>query len=100
MGLVYRAEDTFLGREVALKVITGDEVTEEMKARFTIEARAAAALDHPNIVVVHDLGEENGVPYIAMELLRGEDLRQLLRRRPDLGAREAAEIVAQACDGL
>ncbi len=100
MGLVYRAQDPLLGRDVAIKVITGDEVDDDMKERFRIEARAAAALDHPNIVVVYDLGEESGTPYIAMELLKGEDLRQLMRARPDLPVTECCEIIAQVCDGL
>ena len=100
MGLVYRAVDPLLGREVALKVITGDEVTDEMKERFRIEARAAAALAHPNIVVIFDLGEESGTPYIAMELLKGEDLRSLVTRRRDLSVEECAELMVQVCDGL
>ena len=100
MGLVYRAEDPHLRRQVAIKVITGDEVTDEMKGRFQVEARAAAALDHPNIVVVYDLGEHEGVPYIAMELLKGEDLRAHVRRRPDLSLNDTLRLMVQVCDGL
>jgi serine/threonine-protein kinase len=100
MGLVYRGRDPLLGREVALKVITGADITDEMKERFIHEARAVARLDHPNIVVVYDLGEHEGQPYIAMELLVGEDLKDVMRRRSTLPVREAVDIVAQVCDGL
>jgi serine/threonine-protein kinase len=100
MGLVYRARDPLLHREVALKVITGTDVSEEMLERFRIEARAAASLDHPNIVVVYDLGEEGGQPYIAMELLKGRDLRQHVRAQGGVSVRDAAELISQVCDGL
>ena len=100
MGLVYRGEDPLLGRQVAIKVITGDDVSEEMQARFVHEARAVAAIDHPNIVVVYDLGEHDGKPYIAMELLKGEDLKAVMRRRGTLPLQEACEIIVQVCDGL
>jgi serine/threonine-protein kinase len=100
MGVVYLGEDPLLKRQVAVKVIMGDEVDDEMRERFRVEARAAAALAHPNIVVVYDLGEQDGVPYIAMELLHGEDLRHLMRRRPDLPPREAVELILQVCEGL
>jgi len=100
MGVVYLGEDPLLKRQVAVKVIMGDEVDDEMRERFRVEARAAAALAHPNIVVVYDLGEQDGTPYIAMELLHGEDLRHLMRRRPDLPPREAVELILQVCEGL
>ncbi|MEM7244198.1 MAG: serine/threonine-protein kinase [Acidobacteriota bacterium] len=100
MGLVYRGEDPLLGRQVAIKVITGSDVTEEMKQRFIHEARAVAAIDHANIVVVYDLGEEQGVPYIAMELLVGEDLKDYVERKKRLPVDEAVDILIQVCDGL
>ena len=100
MGLVYRAEDPLLGRQCAIKVIDSADVTDEMKQRFIHEARAVAKLDHPNIVVVYDLGEHEGQPYIAMELLVGEDLKSVLRRKPRLPVREAVDIIVQVCDGL
>jgi len=100
MGLVYRARDPLLGREVALKVITGAEISDEMKERFIHEARAVARLDHPNIVVVYDLGEHEGQPFIAMELLVGEDLKEMMRRRLTLPVGEAVDIMTQVCDGL
>ncbi len=75
MGIVCRATDTRLNRDVALKVLpaelTGDR---ERRDRFILEARAASALEHPNIAVIHDVGEADGVSFIAMELIRGEKL--------------------------
>ena len=75
MGIVYRAIDTRLNRDVALKVLPA-ELTEDSdrRERFTREARAASALEHPNIAVIHDVGEEDGVSFIAMELIRGDKL--------------------------
>ncbi len=74
MGEVYRAHDPRLSRDIALKVLArvGDS---ELRRRFESEARAASALTHPNIVVVHDIGDEGGMPYIAMELVEGQTLR-------------------------
>lgn len=78
MGRVYRARDTKLDRRVALKVVRlgdPDGAREELRARLVREARAAAKLEHPNAVVVHDVGEVDGVPYIVMEYLAGDTLR-------------------------
>ncbi len=81
MSTVYEAEDTLLGRKVALKVIAESLLRDENAiARFEREARAAAALDHPNICTVYELMEYNGRPVIVMELLEGETLRQTMRR--------------------
>jgi eukaryotic-like serine/threonine-protein kinase len=78
MGHVYRAEDGRLGRRVAIKVISERLASPEACARLVREARAAAALDHPNAVAVFDVGEHDGVPYIVMELVDGRTLREAL----------------------
>jgi len=79
MGEVYRARDSRRGRDVAIKVLpAGFSSDPERLARFEQEARAAAALNHPNILAVHDLGMRDGAPYIVSELLEGESLRERL----------------------
>src|SRR6185295_12520530 len=80
MGMVYRAYDEALEREVAVKTLTVEGTLDaESRKRFEIEAKAAARLQHPNILTVFELGEERGIPFIAMELLPGVDLEVLLR---------------------
>ena len=100
MGVVYKAEDTKLRRTVALKFPPLDKVSsEEHQARFLREAQAAAALSHPNICTVHDIYEVDGQPFIAMELVEGQSLKEKLRERP-LPLKEAIDIAAQAAEGL
>lgn len=83
MAMVYEAEDTLLARHVALKVIAESLLRDESAvARFEQEARAAAALDHPNICTVYELTQYKGRPVIVMELLEGESLRETIRRGP------------------
>jgi eukaryotic-like serine/threonine-protein kinase len=100
MGEVYRAKDPRLGREIALKVLPTELATNpERLRRFEKEARAASALNHPNIVVVHDVGESDGVSYLAMELVGGRSLRSVLQEAP-LATRRLLEIAAGIADGL
>ncbi len=100
MGEVYRARDTRLGREVAIKVLP-ELVAHDPEAlrRFDREARAVAALSHPRICALHDVGRENGVDFAVMELLEGETLRARLARSP-LPVAKAVELAQQICQGL
>jgi eukaryotic-like serine/threonine-protein kinase len=100
MGEVYRARDARLGRDVALKVlpVSVAENADRLK-RFEKEARAASALNHPNLVTVHEIGSSNGVEYIAMELVEGRTLREVLADGP-MATRRLLGIAAQTADGL
>jgi serine/threonine protein kinase len=101
MGDVYKAFDPILKRSVALKVFSSNlEVTDELRTRFFHEAQAGAMLNHPNIVTVHDLGEEDGCLFIVMELLEGEELRQLIARRRTLSLEEKLSVMVQVCKGV
>jgi eukaryotic-like serine/threonine-protein kinase len=83
MGEVYRAHDSRLGRDVALKVLPADLATDtERRRRFEQEARAASGLNHPNVVHVYDIGGTDGTIYIAMELVEGRTLRELVQSGP------------------
>jgi len=100
MGTVYRAVDETLDREVALKVMSAGAADPEARARFAREAKAAARLTHPNIVVVYELGEHQGAPYMALELLEGTDLQHAIEEgiRPD--PRATLPLVLQLLAGL
>jgi len=101
MGTVYKAHDPMLDRLVALKVISSEgEITDELKTRFYREAQACARLNHPNIVVVHDLGEDQGRLYIVMEFLDGDELKLLITQRKPLSTQDKVSLMAQVCDGL
>src|SRR5215470_8017407 len=81
MGEVYRARDPRLGRDVALKIVAPARSSDvDRVRRFEQEARTVAALDHPHILAVHDVGSENGVAYVVFELLEGRTLRERLTR--------------------
>jgi eukaryotic-like serine/threonine-protein kinase len=100
MGEVYRAHDTRLGRFVAIKVIASARAGDvDRVQRFEQEARAAGQLNHPNIVSVHDVGIHQGTPYLVIELLQGETLRQRLDNGP-LPLRNALEYARQMAAGL
>src|ERR1700730_5426796 len=100
MGEVYRARDTRLQRDVAVKVLPAAFSSDpERLARFEQEARAAAALNHPNILAVYDIGTDAGSPYIVSELLEGESLRDRLAHGV-LPVRKAIEYSVQIAHGL
>jgi serine/threonine protein kinase/Tol biopolymer transport system component len=99
MGEVYRARDVRLARDVALKVLRADMMSDDQLRRFEHEAKAAGALNHPNIVAVYDTGQSGDAPYIVSELLEGETLRERLATG-SLGVRRATEYGAQIARGL
>src|SRR4051812_46615572 len=99
MGEVYRARDSHLGRQVAIKVLPSAYAeNRDRVSRFEQEARAAAALNHPNIVAVFDVGHDASAAYIVTELLEGETLRERLTRGP-LPVRAALECALQIVHG-
>jgi Tol biopolymer transport system component len=100
MGEVYRAHDSRLDRTVAIKVLPASfSADRERLQRFAQEARAAAALNHPNILSIFDIGEERGAPYVVSELLEGETLRERLRTGP-LPTRRVIDYAVQVAKGL
>ena len=100
MGEVHRARDTTLKREVAIKVLPAYVAQDpERLRRFEQEAQAAAALDHPNIVAIHEFGTFDGIPYLVSELLEGGTLQQMLKHGP-LPTRKAIDYAIQIAHGL
>ena len=105
MGVVYRAEDVKLGRQVALKFLP-EELGGDPQAleRFSREARATSSLDHPNICAIHEFGEHEGQPFMVMQLLEGQTLREHLAALADehkpLPLNQLLDIAIQTCDGL
>jgi serine/threonine protein kinase len=101
MGIVYRALDTLLQRIVAVKVISAAIDTDpEPRERFFREARAAGQLSHKNIITIHDLGEHEGQPYLAMEYLTGQDLAARMADPQRMSLRRKLEVAAEICEGL
>src|SRR5579871_2785501 len=100
MGEVYRARDSRLGREVAIKILPESFATDpERLRRFEQESQAVAALNHPNILAIYDVGTRDGSPYLVSELLEGESLRAILEKGP-IPQRKAIEYAVQVANGL
>ena len=103
MGTVYRAHDPLIEREVAIKTLHPNlppEVIAEVRERFLREAKSAGRLNHPNIVTIFDVGEQDGVAYMAMELLEGRSLQQILTESARLPFQTIADLIAQIADAL
>src|SRR6266498_247517 len=101
MGEVYRATDARLGRDVAIKVLPAATAADpDRRQRFEQEARAASALNHPNILTVYDIGEADGTTYIAMELVEGKTLREIVAAGEGVPTKRLLDIAVQTADGL
>jgi serine/threonine protein kinase len=101
MGEVFKAHDPVLNRYVAVKTIVSSlDQHDDLRQRFQREAQSAAQLNHPNIVSVYDFGEDEGQIFMAMELLEGSDLREIIRARRLLTLEEKLRLMEQVCDGL
>jgi predicted Ser/Thr protein kinase len=101
MGEVYRARDSKLGREIAIKVLPDETASDPgRRQRFEQEARSASALNHPNILTIYDIGTTDGTVYIAMELVDGKTLRELVASGEPLPTRRLLDVATQTADGL
>ena len=101
MGIVYRARNLALDRDRALKVIAPELASRAaFRARFQREARLAASLEHPNVVSVHEAGEEDGLLYLSMQLVEGADLKRLVERDGSLDASRTARLVSALASAL
>src|SRR5271157_4060808 len=100
MGVVYKARDTHLDRFVAIKILPPEKIADpDRKRRFVQEAKAASALNHPNIIHIYDIDQQDGIDYIAMEYVGGKTLGQLIGRK-GLKLSEALKYGAQIADAL
>ena len=105
MGLLYRAEDMKLGRQVALKFLPQESAKDPVALRrFEREARAASALEHPNICPIYEFGEHNGLPFLVMQLLEGKTLQELISAagpaKPSLHVHNLLDLGIQINRGL
>lgn len=101
MSIVYKAKDTFLNRLVTIKILRPEYVTDkDFIRRFRREAQAVASLSHPNIVNIHDVGQENETQYLVMEYVDGDNLKNYLKAHPDLPLDKIVNIARQICDAL
>ena len=101
MANVYLAYDTILDREVAVKVLRGDLASDEkFVKRFQREAKAASSLNHPNIVEMYDVGEDNGNYFIVMEYIDGKTLKSLIKKRGGLSLSETVDIMMQLTSAI
>jgi len=103
MGTVYRAVDPLIEREVAIKTLLPnlpEEVMAEVRERFLREAKSAGRMNHPHVVTIFDVGEQDGVAYMAMEILQGRSLQQIMREEGRLPFERIAELVAQVAEAL
>ena len=103
IGTVYRALDPLIEREVAVKALNPnlpEDIAAEVRVRFLREAKSAGRLNHVNIVAIYDVGEQDGTAYIAMEVLEGRTLQDMLREPERLSVQTSADIAAQVADGL
>ena len=100
MGALYLAQDETLNRWVALKLLQADLDLPDARERFTREARAVAALNHPNIVTIHDFGEDDGSLFIVMEYIEGETLAEMIRRRAPMTDAQKLILLQELCAGV
>src|SRR5262245_36961175 len=101
MGEVYRARDVRLGREIAIKVLPAAVSSDpDRRQRFEQEARSASALNHPNILTIYDIGSSDGTTFIAMELVEGKTLRELVVSGEPLATRKLLDVATQTAEGL
>ena len=100
MGVIYKARDAHLDRFVAIKLLPPEKVADaERKRRFVLEAKSASALNHPNIITIHDIASDHGLEFIVMEFVSGKALNQVIARK-GLPVAEALKYAVQIADAL